>query len=324
MKNFFFFEFMALAARAASLLAACFSAPLLSAQLPDPIRSIRVHGEITVGERTLNLSQATKGQDQIRSSVLAPDGSAVVTVFFNQDKIYVEEDLPDRKNIREIKGEDAAAHLLELLALNPEYHFRRENGFDRNHPLLENYSLRILRERVDDGSKNKQLIREINLMDESPGENSILRTIRYRDFFPAEKDIRVPRTITFTDNTTGESGTIHLEAFSHNVGLPDFLFEAPAVTGPDTPKMSSPDSTNREQRPAASQRSPGRRKNMTFDNKHDGGAFSPSIFQDESAANFELIRPMIDLNFGDDDPTSSSSLNATGTPNGSILEISQD
>ena len=235
MKKHPFIAIVSLSARTALLLFACFSASVLSAQLRHPIRSIRVHGEMTTNEHTLNLMQATKGQDQIRSSVLAPDGGTVVTVFFNREKIYVAQDFPDQKKVREITGDDAAAYLLDLLALNPEYHFRQRNGFNLKHPLLENYSLRI-RPEPDDGnsveSDENQLIREINLMDKSRGENSILRTIRYQDFFPAEKDIRMPRTITLTDHTTGEHAVIILKKYEYNVGLPTFLFEAPAVTEP--------------------------------------------------------------------------------------------
>jgi hypothetical protein len=215
---------------------AFFSASVLSAQFRDAIHSIRVHGEIESNGRTLNFSQVTKGQNHIRASILAPDGSVSVTVFFNQDKIYLEEDLPDNKSVRELSGEDAAAYLLDLLALNPAYHFRPNNGFNLRHPIFEGFSLEIKRVEAsdpsdqDESSEQIRPIEQLRLIDLSVERDPILRTIRYLENFPEGKHGQTPRKIAFTDNSTGEGGTITLKDYNYNVGLPYFLFKPEGIS----------------------------------------------------------------------------------------------
>ena len=225
-----FFKLTLGAARTALLLAALFPAAVLTAQFQDPIRSIRLHGEMAVQGRSLNLAQITKSQDKIRASITAPNGVSKITIYFANDKIVSERNPANTQVVREIKGTDAAAHLLDLLALNPEFHFDPKDGFDLQHPLLEAYSVRIRRDQGVNTTGENPLVREIQLIDPSGEGDPVIRTIRYEDYFPADEYGQAPRTITFTDNTTGEGGTIHLKAYTYNVGLPDFLFEAPAVT----------------------------------------------------------------------------------------------
>lgn len=229
------------------------SAPLLliielatpvAAQLAEPVRSIRVHGEMSADGRTLSISQATKGQKQIRASVQAPDGRTTVTTYFADGKIVLAENLADRKTVRTLAGADAAAYLLDLLALNPEYHLR-PGRFDRTHPLFEGFSLDI--QWVDAppasnpaaATSSSQIIGQIRLIDQSDGEQRIISTIHYLERFPKGPHGWNPRKIQFLDNTTGRSGLITLEAYDFNSGLLDFLFQPPAVTT-DTPRHPPP------------------------------------------------------------------------------------
>jgi hypothetical protein len=222
-----------------------FTASVLSAQLREPVRSIRMHGEIESNGRALNLTQVVKGQDLIRASIMAPVGSTSVTVYFNNKKIYLEEDLPDKKSLRELSGEDAAAYLLDLLALNPAYHFHPEKGFNLQHPLFAGFSLEIKRteppegaEPVEPGDPDKEVrpIEYVRLIDLSLARNPIIRTIRYLENFPAGKHGQTPRKIAFIDDTTGQGGTITLKEFHYNVGLADFLFQPKGIASDRTKK----------------------------------------------------------------------------------------
>ncbi len=220
------------------------SAPLLliielatpvAAQLAEPVRSIRVHGEMSADGRTLSISQATKGQKQIRTSVQAPDGQTTVTTYFADGKIVLAEDLPDRKTVRTLAGADAAAYLLDLLALNPEYHLR-PGSFNRTHPLFEGFSLDI--QWIDvvpalnppPAGDAPKIIKQIRLVDHSSREQRVIRTIDYLERFPKGPHGWNPRKIQFIDKTTGKSGLITLEAYDFNSGLLDFFFQPPAVT----------------------------------------------------------------------------------------------
>jgi len=217
-------------ARLALALVTLCCASELPAQVLEPVRSIRAHGEMEANGRLLKLSQATKGQEQIRASILAPDGSASVTIYFNGRKIHLQEDLPDRQSVRELSGEDAATHLLDLLALNPEYHFRPIDGFNLQHPVFEGFSLEIKRaeapDDADEGEPGEQTrpIAQIRLIDLSLERNPTIRTIRYLENFPDGRHGQAPRKIAFTEDRTGEGGTITLKEYQYNVGLPDFLF----------------------------------------------------------------------------------------------------
>lgn len=230
---FVFFEPTSRAVWSAILLVAFFSASLLSAQVKEPVRSIRVHGEMKAGERSLNLVQIVKSQNQIRSSIIAADGVSKVTMFFANDAITLEENLAGERTIRRLSGADAAAYLLDLLALNPEYHFPSKGGFDLQHPIFDGYSVRVQRGPAEDTADEDQLIREIHLIDPSNEEDPVIRTIRYEAYLPADNFGRAPASITFIDNTNGDTGKVRLKEYRYNVGLPDFLFAAPELTETD-------------------------------------------------------------------------------------------
>lgn len=208
----------------------------LPGQYREEIRSIRVHGEMELNGRTLNLSQSIKGQDRIRATIQAKSGQANVTVFLIGEKILLEEDLPDKKRVRQLSGSDAATHLLDLLALNPEYHFRRTEGFDLRHPALKGFSLKIRREEIPDpdsrsqANQQMQPIAQIQLFDDSRKKDTLIRSIRYLERFPEGPHGRSPRKIEFIDHTTGATGTITLNEYEYNAGLLDFLFVPPAVS----------------------------------------------------------------------------------------------
>jgi hypothetical protein len=188
-----------------------------------------MHGEVIADGRTLKLSLASKSQNRIRTTIQAPSGQATVTVFFNIDAIIVEENAPGGRSVRELSGSEAAAHLLDLLSLNPEYHFRPVDGFDLGHPLLEGFSLEILRAATVESAGKPPPIEEIRLIEHSGGNDQTIRTIRYLKHSTDQVHGYVPQTIEFTDNTTGEGGIIEVTNYSYNAGLPDFLFEAPSV-----------------------------------------------------------------------------------------------
>lgn len=216
------------------LLAITASSPLV-AQFPEPVRSVRVHGEMDAGGRTLNLSQATKGQDRIRASVQAPDGQTAVTIYFADNKIVLAENLPEKQSVRELTGSDAAGYLLDLLALNPEYHFRPVRGFDLAHPVFESFSLNIQRveapavSRPSSAAEAPQLVKQIQLIDRSGGNETVIRTVRYLERFPEGAHGWNPQKIEFLDNTTGKIGIVTLKEYKYNAGLLDFIFEPPAA-----------------------------------------------------------------------------------------------
>lgn len=202
----------------------------LAAQRPQPIQSIRIHGEILNPQGNLPLTVLKKGQDRIRATIHNRQKTAIMTLYVNRRQLRHAQQIGDDLEVRELSGSDAAAQLVDILALTPDYHFRPDGGFDMGHPTLKGFALQIRRAEALAPTDHGQPIEEISLLDISREGDQVIRTIRYLENFPQNGDGQKPRKIAFTDNTTGKIDTIIIDEYGYNVGLPDFLFEAPQLS----------------------------------------------------------------------------------------------
>lgn len=218
------------------LLCFFFFGQLSSGQIPKEIRSVRIHGEMELDGRTLMLAQTTKGQNKIRASIEHKKSPTEITIYLLGERLLLEKRLHSKTTIRELSGPDAATHLLDLLAVNPSYHFRPRDGFNLGHPAFKGFSLKIEREELTEAEKGDQAadslqpITKLQLFDDSRKTDSLIRSIRYLEHFPDGPHGRVPRKIAFTDHTTGQTGIITLHDYDYNAGLLDFLFVPPPVS----------------------------------------------------------------------------------------------
>lgn len=190
--------------------------------------SILIHSELSMESGLkLNLIVFTKEQDLIRASIHPADKSFGAVVAYDGQAVKMQEEIIDVYPTKVLEGEDAAGNLFDLIALNPEYHFRKWDGFDLESKVLQGFRIEIQRE--EDPIAGTEIYEPISLKlfkVEESGE-TLIRSTLYNQFFKNKEHYLQPKILTFTDETTGEKGTIKVENVEYNVGLPDFLFELP-------------------------------------------------------------------------------------------------
>lgn len=190
--------------------------------------SILIHSELSMESGLkLNLIVFTKEQDLIRASIHPADKSFGAVVAYDGQAVKMQEEIIDVYPTKVLEGEDAAGNLFDLIALNPEYHFRKWDGFDLESKVLQGFRIEIQRE--DDPIEETEIYKPISLKlfkVEASGD-TLIRSTQYNQFFKNKEPYLQPKLLTFTDETTGEKGTIKVEKVEYNVGLPDFLFELP-------------------------------------------------------------------------------------------------
>lgn len=190
--------------------------------------AIRLHGTMTSAGITVNLSVIAKAQHQIKATVSNSTKSVSIEVFFNEDGLHLHEQYADgTRQLKQLTGDLAASHLLDLLAVNPHYHFRDRNGFQTDGPACEGYRFVLVRANAPLEGTELYPIRSISIHKDGEAENPPLRTIRYLEFMESTEPYLQPKTMEFIDEVSGESGTIRIHKVEYNAGLPDFLFETP-------------------------------------------------------------------------------------------------
>jgi len=179
----------------------------------------------TDGGIKLKMSTSTKEQKYIRASIHTPTKTAEATLVYNGNLVSITKESESHISSSILRGEEAAANLFDLIALNPEYHFRDREAFDFKSLVFKGYRVEL--QNVADPIEGTERYRPYQLMlyevDES-GE-TLIRSIKYLSFFDAIDPYQQPKEIVFTDESNGETGRITIQKIEYNVGLPDFLFE---------------------------------------------------------------------------------------------------
>jgi len=214
----------------------CFSVstgPFYANQKPD---HIRLHGTIESQGIRLNLSVATKEQKKIRAVVHDDAKSVVMHIVFNQGNLYLRETHSGKRTTRLVVGDEAATNLVDLLALNPDYHFRGEDSLNLGAFESAGYSIEL--KRAENPIKKSEIYppTELRLRKKEGDRIVLLRIIKYLDFHDSDMAYLQPKCLEFKDHQSGDSGTIKIDTVGYNPGLPDFLFE---INSEDTERGSS-------------------------------------------------------------------------------------
>jgi outer membrane lipoprotein-sorting protein len=179
----------------------------------------------TEGGIPLQMSISTKEQKYIRASIHTPTKTAGATIVFNGKKVVILEKVTQESTSRLLSGEEAAANLFDLIALNPDYHYSASNGFDFKIPVFEGYYIELQREVEPIRETNRYMPTKMILHEVGESGNTLIRSIKYLSFFDEIDPYLQPKEIVFTDESNGETGRITIQKIEYNVGLPDFLFE---------------------------------------------------------------------------------------------------
>lgn len=194
----------------------------LQAHAQTFVESIQIHAEMIGDGPQLDLVSYARGQNMLRVSIHDTKKRFGTDIIYRKGKMAAIEQLAEAGvKRRALTGEEAAGNLLDMLALNPQYHFQQNNGFDLSIKLLDGY--RIAYQQTDEEvnpSPHSLKLYEI----EDDGEK-LLRSIEYLSLMEEITEFIQPKELRLTDETTGESGRIIVQSVEYNVGIPGFLFE---------------------------------------------------------------------------------------------------
>jgi hypothetical protein len=189
--------------------------------------SIRLHASMSMGDGHLSLTLLTKGQHRLRASIQDQQHKSKVHIIHNQEQLWTKQFINGSESIRKLEGTEAAENLLDLLALNPQFHFKQRDGFNLSSSVLEGYKVEYTQSEKPCKETNKHLPESLELFDISKDEPRLIRRIRYISFQKATTPFIQPKELVLTDERTGESGTIIISEVSYNAGIPDFIFKLP-------------------------------------------------------------------------------------------------
>jgi len=198
----------------------------LSAQVQGQPISIVTHSSIHLdGENSFGMLVSIKGRKYIRASIRNPKKTAGADIIYDGKAVAIVERGSPQKRSRVLSGEEAAANLFDLIALNPEYHFKNIDGFNFNIPTFKAYHVELQTEAETIKETERYRPKKALLYKGHDADGTLVRTIEYIKFFDQTDPYFQPKELTFTDVSTGVIGHITVDKFEYNIGLPSFLFE---------------------------------------------------------------------------------------------------
>jgi hypothetical protein len=198
----------------------------LSAQIQGQPKSIVTHSTLQLDDdNSFGMLLSSKGSKYIRASIRNPKKTAGADIIYDGKAIAIVERGSPQKRSRVLSGEEAAANLFDLIALNPEYHFKKIDGFNFNISTFITY--RVVLQREAEPFEETERYRPVKalLFKEHDAGSTLLRSIEYMEFFNQIDPYFQPKKISFTDVKTGDIGHITVDKIEYNIGLPSFLFE---------------------------------------------------------------------------------------------------
>jgi outer membrane lipoprotein-sorting protein len=190
--------------------------------------SILIHSTMQLGSgASLEMVTSTKNQKYIRASIHNSSNTVGATIVYNGKSIKIVEETSDKSTARILSGEEAAANLFDLVALNPEYHFNANEGLNFKISTFKGYRVELQREATPVAETERFRPTKMLLYKVAETGDTLIRSIDYLSYFEKIDPYLQPKEITFTDEAAGETGRITVQKVDYNVGLPNFLFELP-------------------------------------------------------------------------------------------------
>ena len=168
---------------------------------------------------------SSKVQKYIRASIRNPKKTAGADIIYNGKAIAVVERGNLQSKSRVVSGDEAAADLFDLIALNPEYHFRKIDGFNFNIPTFKAYRVELQKEAEPFGETRRWRPLKALLYKKQDAVTTLVRIAEYTKFFDQIDPYFQPMELKFTDVMTGDIGHISVDKIEYNIGLPSFLFD---------------------------------------------------------------------------------------------------
>ena len=198
----------------------------LSAQITGQPVSILTHANIHLeGGQSVRMVMTSKEQKYIRASIRNQKKTTLADIIYDGKAIAIVAMESPQKRSRVLSGEEAATNLFDLIAINPEYHFKNIGGFNLNIPTFKAYRVELQTEAepVEETERHRPV--KALLYKEHDAGSTLVRSIEYMEFFDQADPYFQPKKISFTDVKTGDIGHITVDKIEYNIGLPSFLFE---------------------------------------------------------------------------------------------------
>ena len=198
----------------------------LSAQIEEQPVSILIHSNMHLeGGHSVRMVVTIKEQKYIRASIRNPNKTAGADIICDGEAVAIVERGSPQSSSRVLSGEEAATNLFDLIALNPEYHFRNIDGFDFNIPTFRAYRVELQTEAEPVEETERYRPVKALLYKEHDAGSTLVRSIEYMEFFDQIDPYFQPKELTFTEAGTGVIGHITVDKIEYNIGLPSFLFD---------------------------------------------------------------------------------------------------
>ena len=200
----------------------------LSAQIQGQPKSIVTHSTIQPdADNSFGMLVSSKGSKYIRASIRNQKKTAGADIIYDGKAVAVVErgSLQKHGRPRVLSGEEAATNLFDLIAINPEYHFKNIDGFNLNIPTFKAYRVELQTEALLVEETERYRPVKALLYKEHDAGSTLVRSIEYMEFFDQTDPYFQPKKISFTDVKTGDIGHITIDKIEYNIGLPSFLFE---------------------------------------------------------------------------------------------------
>tara|TARA_X000000950_G_scaffold251960_1_gene313679 strand:- start:4845 stop:5531 length:687 start_codon:yes stop_codon:yes gene_type:complete len=198
----------------------------LSAQITGQPVSILTHATIHLeGGQSVRMVMTSKEQKYIRASIRNQKKTTLADIIYDGKAIAIVVMESPQKRSLVLSGEEAATNLFDLIAINPEYHFKNIDGFNLNIPTFKAYRVELQTEAepVEETERHRPV--KALLYKEHDAGSTLVRSIEYMEFFDQADPYFQPKKISFTDVKTGDIGHITVDKIEYNIGLPSFLFE---------------------------------------------------------------------------------------------------
>ena len=198
----------------------------LSAQITGQPVSILTHATIHLeGGQSVRMVMTSKEQKYIRASIRNQKKTTLADIIYDGKAIAIVVMESPQKRSLVLSGEEAATNLFDLIAINPEYHFKNIDGFNLNIPTFKAYRVELQTEAepVEETERHRPV--KALLYKEHDAGSTLVRSIEYMEFFDQADPYFQPKKISFTDVKTGDIGHIAVDKIEYNIGLPSFLFE---------------------------------------------------------------------------------------------------
>lgn len=198
----------------------------LSAQITGQPVSILTHANIHLeGGQSVRMVMTSKEQKYIRASIRNQKKTTLADIIYDGKAIAIVAMESPQKRSRVLSGEEAATSLFDLIAINPEYHFKNIDSFNLNIPTFKAYRVELQTEAepVEETERHRPV--KALLYKEHDAGSTLVRSIEYMEFFDQTDPYFQPKKISFTDVKTGDIGHITVDKIEYNIGLPSFLFE---------------------------------------------------------------------------------------------------